>query len=285
MLGMKRLVQAAPPPQGRRMSPKTFIPRVIGVVAATIFAAACAQNEAPLAPLSTTADLRPEFIDVCHRLDEGYDKLSLPEAAWPPHQAHGDEIAGGRKLDSNCEKYRPMIVRDDFDGPLGPNWYLYRASGQVDAGTLRISVAPGYFFGYFNFRSYFYAPYPVSKIAWELGWDASKTSGQFSRSSSGCSILCNNDVAELFSGSAFMVQYGWNHLTPWAFASKSLTPGEHAVRVEWDRILGRATYWVDGELLISIPTVPRFTLDYGVIDFGFVGTTTLTYLQYEIYPE
>jgi len=252
---------------------------ITGVVAMT--AAACAQHESALAPSSATADLRPEFIDVCHRLDEGYDKLSLPETAWPPHQAHGDEIAGGPKLDPDCEKYRPMVVRDEFDGPLGANWSLFRASSTVDAGTLRIAGAPGYF----NFRSLFLAPYPVSKIAWELGWNTAGTSGQFSRGSSGCAILCNNDAAEIFSGSAFMVQYGWNHLTPWASASKTLTPGEHAVRVEWDRILGRATYWVDGELLISIPTVPRFTFDYGVIDFQIMGSTTLTYLQYEIYPE
>lgn len=243
--------------------------------------AACAQNDAPLAPRFATANIQPEFLEVCHRLEDGYQKLSLPQIAWPRHEIHGDALAGGPKLDTNCEKYLPRILRDEFDGPLGPNWGFYRASSTVQNGTLVISGATGYF----NFRSLFYAPFPVSKIAWELGWNTTGTSGRLIRSASGCGILCSYDASEMFGPFEFLVSYGWDHRSPWTSVGKPLTPGEHAVRVEWNRVLGRATYWVDGEQLTSFPTITRFTYDYGGLDFQIVGSVTLTYLQYEIYPE
>ena len=259
----------------------------LGAAGLVFLVSACGgvDSTAPLTRAATSASVAgekgPDFVAVCHAMPDGsYRRIELPSAAANVRLGLGDELAGGPKLDANCERYKPMVFRDDFDGPLGPNWYFLKLSSTVQNGTLQISGQ-----GWFNVRSNFYAPFPVSRIVWELGWRSEGTAGLLSRNSSGCAILCNYEVYEEFFSEAFGVRYRWDPYSPFMVQSRQLTNGDHVARVVWDRILGRATYTVDGVLLAEIPTRPRFVHDYGVLDFSLWGTVTLTHFQYEIHPE
>lgn len=241
---------------------------------------------APLmrAPERTTASSSgsgPDFVGVCHAMPDGsYRRMDLPAAAAEVRIGLGDELAGGPKLDANCERYRPMVFRDDFDGPLAPNWSFWQLSHTVQNGTLQLGGQ-----GSVSVRSYLYPPYPVSRIVWELGWRSQGTAGLLTRVSSGCALLCNYEIFEEFFSEAFGVRYHWDSSAPFTGESRQLTAGDHVAHVVWDRIQGLATYTVDGQLLAQIPIRPRFVTDYGVLDFVLFGSANLTHFQYEVYPE
>jgi hypothetical protein len=250
---------------------------------------ACATNETPFAPLSDASSVAagrsdehlPPRMSVCHLLDDGtFKAMELPANAVDAHLAHGDQPAGGPELDANCQPW-PFVFRDEFNGPLDPNRWSLLAESRIENGTIT-------FFGdiFFSFRPYDNGNRYTPHVAWEFGWIVAPSLEYFSRVASGCMEMCNPDINEAFSRDDVFLLYEQGRAPDPTFSPRitlaDLTPGPHVFRADWNRDTGIATYWVDGNLMATIPTTFGWQPGPPRLSFYGRGSVTLTYFQYEI---